>query len=148
VENPTSTCLGCDLVAGRADAPGGLVARWPGFVLHALTLPTPLPGWLVLTAERHVRGFSDLSAEEAARAGAIAREVLLAQRRALGAEHGYVVALGEALLHAHVHVIPRYADTPPRLRGARAFLSEPADHRPVEEAAAAARAVARALRSP
>ena len=77
-----------------------------------------------------------------------ANSVARAQRDALGAAHGYVVVFGEVLLHAHVHVIPRYADTPDRLRGPRVFQAGPDDARPLAEVEAAARTLRAALAPP
>ena len=45
--------------------------------------------------------------------------------RTLGAEHAYAVALRDAVPHLHVHVVPRFADTPHRWRGARSSSSTP-----------------------
>jgi diadenosine tetraphosphate (Ap4A) HIT family hydrolase len=116
-----------------------------GFLLHALVDPTPLPGWLVLTAERHARGWYDLSPPELAALGPLAARVMAAQRAALGAEHVYAFAIGDVLPHFHLHLVPRRADTPERLRGRRCFEGLPNDMLPVAEVERAARAVAGAL---
>lgn len=139
-------CGACDLLSGGHSTPGGIVWREGGLALHALDGPSPLPGWLVLTAERHARALYDLDVEAAAALGPLARRVMRAQREALGAEHVYLFAIGDALHHAHFHLVPRYAGTPPRLRGRGAFEAEPEDMRPAEELAAAARLVGEALR--
>jgi diadenosine tetraphosphate (Ap4A) HIT family hydrolase len=68
-----------------------------------------------------------------------------AQREALGAEHVYAFAIGDALLHFHLHLVPRYADTPERLRGRKAFDGVPQDARPASEVEEAAAALSRAL---
>jgi diadenosine tetraphosphate (Ap4A) HIT family hydrolase len=139
-------CLACEIVAGRHVPPGGLLARREGFLLHGVPGPTPVAGWVVLTPERHVRGTYDLTPEEAERLGRLAVEVQRAQREVLRAEHVYLVALGEVLLHAHVHLIPRYADTPAHLRGPRVFLASPAEMASAGEVEAATEALRRALR--
>jgi diadenosine tetraphosphate (Ap4A) HIT family hydrolase len=141
-------CAACELLAGRRSVPGGLVWRGGGLALHGLDGPCPIPGWLVLTAERHCRALHDLDAEAAAQLGPIAQRVAAAQRSVLGAEHVYAFALGDALHHFHLHLVPRFADTPPRLRGRGAFDATPAEARPAGELAAAARAVAAALGPP
>src|SRR5215218_2436689 len=56
-------CAGCALVRGEQAVPGGLLLRDGGLVLHALAGPSPLPGWVVLTSERHARALYDLDAE-------------------------------------------------------------------------------------
>jgi histidine triad (HIT) family protein len=145
VAEPAAPCPECEIVAGRRVPPGGVVARWPGFVLHAIDGPTPVAGWLVLAPVRHVRAVFDLPDAEAARLGALAGHVLRTMKAALRAEHAYSIALGEALHHAHIHLVPRYADTPARLRGPRIFLGEPGDAVPVDQVEAAARRIEVAL---
>jgi diadenosine tetraphosphate (Ap4A) HIT family hydrolase len=139
------TCTACELVAGRRAVTGGLLWRGGGLVLHALDGPCPIPGWLVLTAERHCRAIYDLDAEAAAQLGPVAKRVAAALRSALGAEHVYAFAIGDQLHHFHLHLVPRYASTPQRLRGRGAFDATPAEALPAEALAAAARAVAAAL---
>ena len=138
-------CTACDLLAGARLVPGGIVWRGGGLALHALDGPCPLPGWLVLTAERHARALYDLDAEAAAALGPVAQRVMSLQRTILGAEHAYLFAIGDALHHAHFHLVPRYAATPDRLRGRGAFEARPEDMRPAEELAAAARLVGEAM---
>lgn len=142
------TCAACDLLAGRRTVPGGLVWRGGGLALHALDGPCPIPGWLVLTAERHCRALYDLDAEATAALGQVAQEVMRAQRAALGAEHVYAFAIGDVLHHFHLHLVPRYVGTPQRLRGRGAFDLAPGDARPALELAAAAELVAEALGLP
>jgi diadenosine tetraphosphate (Ap4A) HIT family hydrolase len=139
------TCTACDLLAGRRDVPGGILWRGGGLALHALDGPCPIPGWLVLTAERHCRSLHDLDAEATAALGPVAKEVMLAQRAALGAEHVYAFAIGDLLHHFHLHLVPRYAATPQRLRGRGAFDAAATDALPPGEVAAAARLVAELL---
>jgi diadenosine tetraphosphate (Ap4A) HIT family hydrolase len=125
--------------------PGGLLRREGGLVLHALDGPSPLPGWLVLTAERHARALYDLDPAATAALGPLAQRIMQAQRTALGAEHVYLFAIGDVLQHAHFHLVPRFAATPDRLRGRAAFEARPEEHLPAETLAAAARLVAEAL---
>lgn len=138
-------CTACDLIAGRRLVPGGIVWRGGGFALHALDGPSPLPGWLVLTAERHARALYDLDEAATAALGPLCQRVMALQRQLLGAEHAYLFAIGDALHHAHFHLVPRYASTPDRLRGRGAFEARPEDMRPPEELAAAARLVGEAM---
>jgi histidine triad (HIT) family protein len=143
---PPSPCSACDIVAGRRRPPGGVLARSRGFLLHALDGPTPVRGWLVLTAARHVHGLYDLDGAEAAALGALAARVQRAQRSALGAEHAYAALFAEAVPHLHLHLVPRFSDAPPRLVGARVFLATAEEAIPEADAIEAARAVARALK--
>jgi len=140
-----TTCTGCDLLAGRRQVPGGILLRASGFALHALDGPSPLPGWLVLTAEQHCRAVYDLPAAAAEGLGPLVRRVMRAQLAALGAEHVYLFAIGDVLEHAHLHLVPRFAGTPARLRGRGAFEAQPGDAQPHEALAMAAVAVGKAL---
>jgi diadenosine tetraphosphate (Ap4A) HIT family hydrolase len=139
-------CLACDVVAGARALPGGIVLRERGFALHVLADPSPLRGWLVLTSERHVRAWPDLEPSELAALGPLAARVMSAQRSVLGAEHVYAFSIGDAVRHFHLHLVPRYADTPARLRGRRCFEGRPEDVVPDDEVARAALAVAAAMR--
>ena len=138
-------CPACEIVMGRRTTPGGLVWRGDGLVLHAFDGPCPLPGWLVLTAERHCRALHDLDERATAALGPAAQRVMRALRERLGAEHVYAFAIGDVLHHFHLHLVPRYAATPARLRGRGCFEAAPADMRPEAELAAAARLVGEAL---
>lgn len=139
-------CTACDILHGRRTPPGGLLLREAGFALHVLADPSPVRGWLVLTSERHARAWYDLNPGELTSLGPLAARVMGAQRAALGAEHVYAFAIGDVLHHFHLHLVPRYADTPERLRGRRCFEGRPEDLLPEPEVAAAAAAVAKALR--
>jgi diadenosine tetraphosphate (Ap4A) HIT family hydrolase len=139
-------CAACDVASGARVPPGGIVLRERGFVAHAVLDASPLAGWLVLASERHARAWVDLGAEELAALAPLAARIMAAQRAALGAEHVYAFAIGDVLRHFHLHLVPRFADTPERLRGRRCFEGRPEDARPEAEIAAAAAAVARALR--
>jgi diadenosine tetraphosphate (Ap4A) HIT family hydrolase len=139
------TCLACQLVAGERSTPGGILLRRDGFILHVVAQPTPVRGWLVLTSERHARAWYDLTPEESAAVGVLAREVMRAQLKALGAEHVYALALGDVLQHFHLHLVPRFAGTPTHHRGRAAFDAPVADAIPEADVEAAARAVKAAL---
>jgi diadenosine tetraphosphate (Ap4A) HIT family hydrolase len=140
-----SGCAACALVLGDRDVPGGVLLREGGFALHVLADPTPLLGWLVLTSESHARAWYELPPAELAALGPLAARVMRAQRAALGAEHVYAFAIGDVLRHFHLHLVPRYADTPERLRGRRCFEGRPEDALAEADVVAAARRVAVAL---
>ncbi len=141
----TAPCIECEVAAGRHDPTGGLVLATERFVAHALLGPSPLPGWMVLAPRRHARWWWELDETESAEIGGFARRIFLAQREALGAVHGYAIALGDQLHHMHLHLVPRFADTPPALKGRAAFEAGPEHHRSEVEIRTAAEAVARAL---
>jgi diadenosine tetraphosphate (Ap4A) HIT family hydrolase len=133
-------CTGCRVARGELVTTGGVLVREGGFVVHALAGATPIRGWTVITSERHARAWYDLDPAELAALGPLAARVMNAQRRALGAEHVYAFAIGDVLRHFHLHLVPRYADTPDRLRGRGAFdarREEMLDLREVERAVVA-----------
>ena len=140
------TCPACRLTAGDEAPPGGIVHREGGLLLHAVHAPSPLPGWLVLTSELHVRAWPDLPPPALAALGPLAARVMRAQREVLGAEHVYAFAIGDVVRHFHLHLVPRYAGTPPRLRGRGAFDAAPEDMLAPAPLAEAAARVAEALR--
>lgn len=129
-------CLACRIVRGETPTSGGLVSRGEGLVVHALAQASPLEGWMVITSERHVRAWADLPGPELSALGPLAARIMRAQKDLLGAEHVYAMALGDALHHFHLHLVPRYANTPAHLRGRGAFDARP------EEALAEDRLVA------
>ena len=139
-------CLGCSIVEGRVRPVGGVLLREGGLVLHGLAGPSPLAGWLVLSAERHARALYDLDAQATSALGPLAARVMRAQREVLGAEHAYAFAIGDVLRHFHLHLVPRYADTPERLRGRGAFDAQPADMLSAERLEEACARLAEALR--
>ena len=138
-------CTGCAIARGHHPVAGGILSREGGFVLHAIADPSPLRGWLVLTSVRHARAWYDLAESELAALGPLAARVMTAQRAGLGAEHVYAFAIGDVLRHFHLHLVPRFADTPERLRGRSCFEGRPEDMLPETDLAAAAAAVAAAM---
>ena len=127
MSDEVASCVACDVVAGRVVPAGGVVLREHGIHLHGVAGPTPVAGWVVATIERHVRCLGDLTDDEAGRLARLAARVQRAQRDVLGAQVAYAVSLGEVVRHFHLHLIPRYASTPERLRGPRIFQFSPAD---------------------
>ncbi|MCI0573144.1 MAG: HIT family protein [Myxococcaceae bacterium] len=142
-----SPCLGCAIAQGTVRPVGGVLVRASGLVLHGVASPSPLPGWLVLTSEEHVRGLWDLPEAAARELGPLASRAARALREALRAEHVYAFVLGDVLHHFHLHLVPRFADTPAHLRGRGAFDARPADALAPEVLEAAAAALARGLGS-
>ena len=138
-------CNACLIVAGSRRPPGGELLRFDRFVVHGLDGPSAVPAWIVITASRHVRGVYDLTESEWTAVGPLISRVMSAQRKALGAEHVYLFALGDLLHHAHLHLVPRFADTPVHLRGRGVFDAQPADQLDVAVIELAAESVRRAL---
>lgn len=115
------------------------------FVAHGVLAPTPIPGWVVVAPRRHVEALTELDPELQHRWFAIATRVDGALRGELGATKVYLALFAEVVAHLHLHVIPRYADTPAELRGPRCFSAPPASAVPAAEVAAALARMRRAL---
>lgn len=78
---------------------------------HTLGGPSVYRGWMIVETKRHVADLGELDDDEAASIGVTVNRVARALRSA-GAEHVYAFVLGDAVPHLHVHLAPRYADTP------------------------------------
>jgi diadenosine tetraphosphate (Ap4A) HIT family hydrolase len=145
-ENPAGSCRVCDCVTGRTRPPGGVVWSDERFVAYGFPEPNPVPGYVIVGSRRHVRGLYDLDAAEAAAIGPLLIRLQRAQKAALGADHAYAFVIGDQVPHFHAHVVPRFPDSPPGLRGGRIFQATEADARPAAESEAACARLAAALR--
>ena len=71
----------------------------------------PYLGYLFVTSRRHAPSFAELDLDEAAAMGrAISK--LSAALKGEGAEPVYLAGIGHAVPHLHVHLIPRWPETP------------------------------------
>lgn len=117
-------CITCRLNRGEmTGSPGGILYRDHLWVLEHAIEPIPLVGWLVLKTYRHVEAFADLADEEAVTFGPLTRRITRAMTAVLHPEKVYLSLYAEArdFPHLHVHLIPRFADTPPDHRGPGIF---------------------------
>ena len=74
--------------------------------------PAGVPGWMVMTAKRHVAGPAYFDDREAASLGPALRHFERVLERVTGALRIYTAALGERYPHFHAHMVPRYAAAP------------------------------------
>jgi diadenosine tetraphosphate (Ap4A) HIT family hydrolase len=70
--------------------------------------PAGVPGWMVMTAKRHVAGPAYFDDREAAAFGPALRHFERVLERVTGALRIYTAALGERYPHFHAHMVPRY----------------------------------------
>jgi diadenosine tetraphosphate (Ap4A) HIT family hydrolase len=122
-------CITCRLNRGEwTSPPGGTIYRDRLWVLEHAIEPIPLVGWLVLKPYRHVEAFADLSEEEAASFGPLTHCITRAMTELLHPAKIYLSLYAEAqdFPHVHIHLIPRFDDTPADRRGPHVFryLSE------------------------
>ena len=110
-----SECLVCREQRGDVVLPGGFLVNGDSVVaFHCPPVPgaeTPYLGYLFVTSRRHVPSFAELQPDEAAAIGA-AIGALSAALKSEGAERVYVMSVGHAWPHLHVHLIPRWPETP------------------------------------
>lgn len=69
-------------------------------------------GHLLVEPRRHVQGLGDLTEDEAASVGRWLARASAALRDAAGAEHVYSMVVGHGVDHLHIHLVPRYPNTP------------------------------------
>jgi diadenosine tetraphosphate (Ap4A) HIT family hydrolase len=129
-------CVFCDLTQFRAAE----VCIENEHCLYASTRdprdpPDVLPGCGVIIPIAHRTSPFDFTSEEWAATQALLFQAKAAQDDRL-APDGYLLAWncfsppGEALLHAHLHVIPRFDDEPRSDAGARSAIKVPENRRP------------------
>jgi diadenosine tetraphosphate (Ap4A) HIT family hydrolase len=109
-------CFICRKHRGEETVPGGAILdRRLVYVSHGYhdeLNPEPYLGHVVVEPKRHAPGVDDLTDEEAAAVGVSVARVARALKRSEGAEHVYVAVIGHHTPHLHVHLIPRYPNTP------------------------------------
>jgi histidine triad (HIT) family protein len=109
-------CLVCREISGEVAVPGGLL--WDEAAAVAFHVP-PLPargdpylGHLLVVARRHVPGLSDLSDDEGAAVGRAAAALASSLVDECGATWVHSAVVGTGVPHFHLHLLPRFADTP------------------------------------
>jgi histidine triad (HIT) family protein len=121
-------CPFCEIVAGTR--PAAIVYRDPD-VLAFLSIGPQNPGHVLVIPVQHAENFLELPPETAPKMIGVAQQIALAIKRTdLKAEGIQLLmntgkASGQSVLHAHLHVIPRFTGEPgPRAKDDHAPLSE------------------------
>ncbi|MEX3622855.1 HIT family protein [Viridibacillus arvi] len=73
--------------------------------------PTYL-GHIMIDLKRHTPEIGDMTADEAKAFGLIMTRVSKALMEVEGAEHVYSMVSGNSVSHLHMHIVPRYPNTP------------------------------------
>lgn len=114
-------CLGCDLLAGRSDLPGGEIHETADWVVNHCVGPLNV-GTLVVAPRRHVTAVAALSDSEVAELGPLLRRTSLVIEKLCSPEQVYVCVWshGEGeRKHLHFVVQPVTSEVVARFDGAR-----------------------------
>jgi diadenosine tetraphosphate (Ap4A) HIT family hydrolase len=112
-ESDGRKCAVCDL---RVDAPDESVVF--ASELWTATLTQDVPGWIMVTLNRHGGDWLwGLSYEEASELGPLMQRLSAAARVEAGAERVYMMGFGEKWQHFHFMLLSRSVTTPEQLRG-------------------------------
>jgi histidine triad (HIT) family protein len=112
-------CLVCQEIAGELPVPGGLV--WHDELAVAFHVPPlsgrgdPYLGHLLVVTRRHAAGLAELSEDEGAAIGRGAALLARALAAVAGATLVHSAVAGTNASHFHLHLLPRYAETPPEV---------------------------------
>jgi diadenosine tetraphosphate (Ap4A) HIT family hydrolase len=102
-------CLGCGIVSGEINTPGGILyqnAYW--MLTHATSSNgAPLKGMLILQPKRHCTHLADLQPEEVKNLGPLLQKTCKAVSDILHPEKTYACSFGEGVKHIHFMIIPR-----------------------------------------
>jgi ATP adenylyltransferase len=115
-------CLGCDLLAGRREVPGGIVYSTRSWVVNHVTGPMNL-GTLIVGPREHVVALADLGDEAAAELGPLLRDTARVVEALCQPEQTYVSLWSHGASgrkHLHIAVQPVTREVVARYGGLRA----------------------------
>lgn len=114
-------CLGCDLLTGRQELPGGVLHETSAWVVNHVVGPMNV-GTLVVGPRRHVVAVADLDDTAAAELGPLLRDTARVVETLCRPEQTYVCTWShgpDARKHLHVVVQPVTAEVRARYGGLR-----------------------------
>ena len=99
-------CVGCAIINREIEVPGGIIYDGKNCVLAA-DPEIPLPGFLIITAKRHINSFSELGKSERDEIGDI---IACAEKalKDLGITEQVTLVQEERSIHLHVWIFPNY----------------------------------------
>jgi histidine triad (HIT) family protein len=86
---------------------------------HAHGTTPAYRGWLIVEPKRHASALGDLSDDEACSIGKLSNRLARALKDTTDAEHVYAFVFGDGVAHLHVHLAPRFPNTPIEYWGAQ-----------------------------
>jgi diadenosine tetraphosphate (Ap4A) HIT family hydrolase len=118
--SPAAECFVCRKHREQGPLlPGGPVGQDDLVVVSHLSPAAPgrpghhvYLGHLLVEPRRHAPGLADLTDAEARAVGWWCAQASRALQEAAEAEHTYAAVIGDHVPHLHVHLMPRYRDTP------------------------------------
>jgi len=106
------SCLICREHGGLIEVPGGLLEDGEALTFHCPPMGDgAYAGHLLVTSRRHAPDFAALDPAEAGAIG-LAISKYSGGLKSLGATHVYVATIGHHVDHLHVHLLPRWPETP------------------------------------
>jgi len=112
------SCLVCRELQGDVVLPGGLLfedeltAGFHAPPLEEIGNPRPYLGHLFVVTRRHVARLGELTDDESAAVGRAATKLARALTSASDADWVYSAVIGTGAPHFHLHLLPRYPETP------------------------------------
>lgn len=122
-----ASCFICEKHAGNIETSGVTIYEDDYvFVGHIDRKGEPnYLGHIMIDLKRHVPTLGDMNMEEAKAFGLIMARVSKALLETEKAEHIYSYVLGDAVAHLHLHIVPRYPNTPKEYWGPKAVYDWP-----------------------
>ncbi len=99
-----SECVGCAIVRGEVNLPGGIIYDGESIILAA-DPEIPIPGFLIITSKRHIQSFAELTADERTEIG---NTIAIAERAIKDLKIAETVTLvqEERSKHFHIWIFP------------------------------------------
>ncbi|MFA4946439.1 MAG: HIT family protein [Candidatus Micrarchaeia archaeon] len=114
-------CISCAIMRGELNCLGGTVYETNNFNVSQ-DLETPIPGFMIISSKRHVKGIEDFTPEERSEFIETAYKVRKALTTELGVEFVYFI-IKEDSSHFHAWLFPRF-DWMKRFGGKIASVTE------------------------
>ena len=113
-------CQVCEKHKNGDHLPGGAIFEDENvFIAHFPLIPDEKAhlGHIILEMTRHLTRLSEMTEEESLQVGKWIPKISRALEKTLGAEHVYLVRIGDKTPHLHFHFVPRYPNTPKDIWG-------------------------------
>jgi len=103
-------CIGCALKDGSIECYGGIVVETENFEVQQ-DYETPIPGFMIISSKKHVKGIEDLSEDERKEFIELLYDVRKAISEVLDVEYVYIIQKEDCIKnrsHFHIWLFPRY----------------------------------------